>query len=75
MTPMKDVVTLSADTVLDTQAVDKMFVLSLFFFFGSANLGLSLLSGYSRFPVHEPGNPTAFLGLLLVKKVGFFSFL
>jgi metal transporter CNNM len=29
-----------------------------------------LLSGYSRFPVHEPGNPLSFSGLLLVKKVG-----
>ncbi|KAF5346076.1 hypothetical protein D9756_010834 [Leucocoprinus leucothites] len=28
-----------------------------------------LLSGYSRFPVHEPGNPLAFIGLLLVKKL------
>ena len=28
-----------------------------------------LLSGYSRFPVHEPGNPLSFSGLLLVKKV------
>ena len=28
-----------------------------------------MLSGYSRFPVHEPGNPTAFIGLLLIKKV------
>ena len=28
-----------------------------------------LLSGYSRFPVHEPGNPLSFVGLLLVKKV------
>jgi len=28
-----------------------------------------LLSGYSRFPVHEPGNPLAFSGLLLVKKL------
>ena len=28
-----------------------------------------LLSGYSRFPIHEPGNPLAFSGLLLVKKV------
>ncbi|KXN92794.1 hypothetical protein AN958_04721 [Leucoagaricus sp. SymC.cos] len=28
-----------------------------------------LLSGYSRFPVHEPGNPMAFVGLLLVKKL------
>jgi len=28
-----------------------------------------LLSGYSRFPVHEPGNPQAFIGLLLIKKL------
>lgn len=28
-----------------------------------------LLSGYSRFPVHAPGNPTAFIGLLLIKKL------
>ncbi|KAF7760648.1 hypothetical protein Agabi119p4_10057 [Agaricus bisporus var. burnettii] len=28
-----------------------------------------LLSGYSRIPVHEPGNPLAFIGLLLVKKL------
>ena len=28
-----------------------------------------LLSGYSRFPIHEPGNPLSFSGLLLVKKV------
>ncbi|CAA7266425.1 unnamed protein product [Cyclocybe aegerita] len=28
-----------------------------------------LLSGYSRFPVHEPGNPLAFVGLLLIKKL------
>lgn len=36
------------------------------------------MSGYSRFPVHEPGNRTAFRGLLLVKTVGllfFFFFL
>jgi hypothetical protein len=30
----------------------------------------SLLSGYSRFPVHEAGNPLAFVGLLLIKKAG-----
>lgn len=28
-----------------------------------------LMSGYSRFPVHEAGNPLAFIGTLLVKKV------
>ncbi|KAF8228594.1 DUF21-domain-containing protein [Tricholoma matsutake] len=28
-----------------------------------------ILSGYSRFPVHDPHNPTAFVGLLLVKKL------
>ncbi|PFH46900.1 hypothetical protein AMATHDRAFT_77452 [Amanita thiersii Skay4041] len=52
MTPMKDVVVLSADTTLDHTTVDAM-----------------MLSGYSRFPVHEPGNPTAFIGLLLIKKL------
>jgi metal transporter CNNM len=52
MTGMKDVVTLSTDTILDHKTVDFM-----------------LTSGYSRFPVHEPGNPLAFCGLLLVKKL------
>jgi len=33
----------------------------------------SLLSGYSRFPVHEAGNPLAFVGLLLIKKVGLYD--
>ena len=32
------------------------------------NSSSSLTSGYSRFPVHEPGNPLAFQGLLLIKK-------
>ncbi|KIJ93591.1 hypothetical protein K443DRAFT_135002 [Laccaria amethystina LaAM-08-1] len=52
MTPLKDTVILSADTILDHKAVDAI-----------------LLSGYSRFPVHEPNNPFAFVGLLLVKKL------
>ncbi|RXW19483.1 hypothetical protein EST38_g6374 [Candolleomyces aberdarensis] len=52
MTPLKDTVILSADTILDHKAVDKI-----------------LLSGYSRFPVHEPGNSLAFIGTLLVKKL------
>ncbi|KAF8261737.1 hypothetical protein EI94DRAFT_1705295 [Lactarius quietus] len=52
MTPMKDVVTLSSDTILDARTIESL-----------------LLSGYSRFPVHEPGNLLAFSGLLLVKKV------
>ncbi|KAH9172890.1 hypothetical protein EDB89DRAFT_1962930 [Lactarius sanguifluus] len=52
MTPMKDVVTLSSDTILDAKMIESL-----------------LFSGYSRLPVHEPGNPLAFLGLLLVKKV------
>ncbi|KJA20892.1 hypothetical protein HYPSUDRAFT_42714 [Hypholoma sublateritium FD-334 SS-4] len=52
MTPLKDTVILSADTILDHKAVDAI-----------------LLSGYSRFPVHEPGNPLAFVGLLLIKKL------
>ncbi|KAN0138681.1 hypothetical protein V8E53_003669 [Lactarius tabidus] len=52
MTPMKDVVTLSSDTILDAKTIESL-----------------LLSGYSRFPVHEPGNFLAFSGLLLVKKL------
>ncbi|KIK54859.1 hypothetical protein GYMLUDRAFT_48403 [Collybiopsis luxurians FD-317 M1] len=52
MTPMKDVVKLSADTILDHKTLDAI-----------------LTSGYSRFPIHEPGNPLAFVGLLLIKKL------
>ncbi|KAG0703441.1 hypothetical protein DFH29DRAFT_916381 [Suillus ampliporus] len=52
MTPIKDVVTLSSDAILDHATVDAI-----------------LTSGYSRFPVHEPGNPLAFRGLLLIKKL------
>jgi len=52
MTPIKDAVTLSSDTILDHKTVD--FILS---------------SGYSRFPVHEPGQPFSFIGLLLIKKL------
>ncbi|KAK0216343.1 DUF21-domain-containing protein [Armillaria fumosa] len=47
-----DVVTLSKDTILDHDTVDKI-----------------IMSGYSRFPVHDPENPLAFVGLLLVKKL------
>ncbi|KIJ45048.1 hypothetical protein M422DRAFT_167443 [Sphaerobolus stellatus SS14] len=52
MTEMKDVVTLSADTIMDHDGIDRL-----------------LSSGYSRFPVHEPGKPLAFIGLLLVKSL------
>ncbi|KAJ7182410.1 hypothetical protein C8R43DRAFT_910919 [Mycena crocata] len=52
MTPMEDVVTLSADAILDDKLVETI-----------------LLSGYSRFPVHEPEDPQAFVGLLLIKKL------
>ncbi|KAJ3877619.1 hypothetical protein F5051DRAFT_407942 [Lentinula edodes] len=52
MTPMKDVVKLSADTILDHKTLDAI-----------------LSSGYSRFPIHEPSNPLAFVGLLLIKKL------
>lgn len=52
MTPIKDVVTLSSDTILDHTTVDAI-----------------LASGYSRFPIHAPGNPLAFQGLLLIKKL------
>jgi len=52
MTPLQDVVILSADDILDHAAIASI-----------------LKSGYSRFPVHEPGNPTSFIGLLLIKKL------
>ncbi|KAJ7466422.1 hypothetical protein FB451DRAFT_1340594 [Mycena latifolia] len=52
MTPMQDVVTLSADAILDEKLVEAI-----------------LLSGYSRFPVHKPHDPDAFVGLLLIKKL------
>ncbi|KAJ7776548.1 hypothetical protein DFH07DRAFT_951679 [Mycena maculata] len=52
MTPMRDVVTLSADDILDERLVEAI-----------------IRSGYSRFPVHEPGVPDAFIGILLVKKL------
>ncbi|EIW86152.1 DUF21-domain-containing protein [Coniophora puteana RWD-64-598 SS2] len=52
MTPIKDVVTMSADTILDDKTME--FILS---------------SGYSRIPIHEPGQPLAFRGLLLIKRL------
>ncbi|KAF9042522.1 hypothetical protein BJ165DRAFT_1487511 [Panaeolus papilionaceus] len=52
MTPLRDAVVLSADDILDHNAVSAI-----------------LQSGYSRFPVHEPGKPTSFIGLLLIKKL------
>lgn len=75
MTPMNDVVTLSGDTILDAAMVDKMYVFlapPFSLLIQSSLTGIptiSLVSGYSRFPVHEPGNPEAFIGLLLIKKV------
>jgi metal transporter CNNM len=50
MTPMEDVFTMSADTVLDEQTMDAI-----------------LSAGYSRIPIHEPGNKNNFIGMLLVK--------
>jgi metal transporter CNNM len=70
MTPMKDVVTLSIDTVLDHDMVDRMCVNnSSDSYRDVSNPGFRIMSGYSRFPVHEAGKPQAFVGLLLVKKV------
>ncbi|KAF7982400.1 hypothetical protein HWV62_28499 [Athelia sp. TMB] len=34
-----------------------------------ATIEYILSSGYSRFPIHEPGRPFAYVGLLLVKKL------
>ncbi|KAH7119623.1 hypothetical protein B0J11DRAFT_534178 [Dendryphion nanum] len=50
MTPMKDVFTMSADTVLDEDMMNSI-----------------LSAGYSRIPIHTPGNPKNFVGMLLVK--------
>ncbi|KAH8816142.1 hypothetical protein F5884DRAFT_724872 [Xylogone sp. PMI_703] len=50
MTPMEDVFTMSADTILDEETMDTI-----------------LSAGYSRIPIHEPGNDTNFIGMLLVK--------
>ncbi|BFZ53888.1 cell agglutination protein Mam3 [Savitreella phatthalungensis] len=50
MTPIEDVFTMSADTILDERMVDTI-----------------LREGYSRIPVYQPGNPTNFVGMLLVK--------
>ncbi|KAJ7663470.1 hypothetical protein B0H17DRAFT_1211647 [Mycena rosella] len=52
MTPIKDVMALSADAILDDTLMETM-----------------LMSGYSRFPVHDPDDPEAFVGLLLIKKL------
>lgn len=52
MTPIRDVVMLSSDTILDHSTMNAI-----------------LTSGYSRFPVHKPGNSLAFEGLLLIKKL------
>ncbi|KAJ7616481.1 hemolysin [Roridomyces roridus] len=52
MTPMRDVVTIAADALLDDELIEIM-----------------IRTGYSRFPVHEKGNPQVFVGLLLVKKL------
>ena len=50
MTPIEDVFTMAADTILNEHMVDTI-----------------LKEGYSRIPVYEPGNPTNFVGMLLVK--------
>ncbi|KAL7268822.1 cell agglutination protein Mam3 [Rhizina undulata] len=50
MTPIKDVFTMSSDTVLDEKTMDGI-----------------LSAGYSRIPIHAPGEPTNFVGMLLVK--------
>ncbi|KAI1790507.1 hypothetical protein LXA43DRAFT_1016567 [Ganoderma leucocontextum] len=56
MTPMQDVVTISADRVLDHGTVDYL-----------------LRSGYSRIPVHKPGHPLAFIGILLIKTLSIYD--
>ena len=50
MTPIDDVFTMSADTILDEKTMD-----------------IILSAGYSRIPIHNPDNPSNFVGMLLVK--------
>ena len=50
MTPMKHVLILSSDTILDEDTMN-----------------LILSAGYSRIPIHVPGHPSDFVGMLLVK--------
>lgn len=50
MTPIENVFTMSADTVLDEPTTDAI-----------------LRAGYSRIPIHQPGEPFNFIGMLLVK--------
>ena len=50
MTPMDDVFTMSADTILDEETMN-----------------IILSAGYSRIPIHAPGNESNFVGMLLVK--------
>lgn len=67
----QDVVTVSADRILDHDTVDYVYAL-LLSTTGNVSLTphhISLRSGYSRIPVHKPGHPLAFVGLLLVKQV------
>jgi metal transporter CNNM len=64
----QDVVTLSSDTILDAKAFDNMCVITDDLS-PMLTATASLQSGYSRFPVHKPGQPLAFIGLLLIKKV------
>ncbi|KAK6981646.1 hypothetical protein R3P38DRAFT_3333801 [Favolaschia claudopus] len=52
MTPIQDVITLSASAILDATLVDSL-----------------IRTGFSRFPVHEPAKPAAFVGLLLIKRL------
>ncbi|KAI0825298.1 hypothetical protein BC628DRAFT_1419270 [Trametes gibbosa] len=56
MTPMNDVVTVSADRILHHDTVDYL-----------------LRSGYSRIPVHLPGKPLAFMGILLIKQLSIYD--
>jgi hypothetical protein len=61
---------LSSDAILDAKMIDVMCVLVENSWQDTLLIVRDrLLSGYSRFPVHEPGDPLAFSGLLLIKKV------
>lgn len=50
MTPIENVFTMSADTILNDDTVEEIFN-----------------SGFSRVPIYLPGEPTNFIGMLLVR--------
>ncbi|KAL0568209.1 hypothetical protein V5O48_013779 [Marasmius crinis-equi] len=67
---LNSVLELSAKNVEEIMTpMTDVFVLSADAILDQETVDAILLNGYSRIPVHKPGNPLAFVGLLLVKKL------